>query len=444
MKFIGVYMSGNSESTPSLSHQMGSAKVRALELYLQQDDAALIAADESPWGTSPPASELAFDPPLSYDAYQQEVQAQAAEFPDNPDQRVIRSLAMYAGVVPEGDAAHYFTVHRGLSPHIIHPSVQLSLGGRSAKIRAIPPSWQDNVARTPITATMNAEGQALDIWFRDPDDSTHLLATAEILSAATPTPLVYKTGEIMVINPQMVCPLECGFCIHKHLGTRDFGLVNFSPDETADYIVGASEEDWRQLPMIKIITGAFRNYNHLSAYIRGFVSAMKDRTEGSFDPVKNSDQTLHLLTNLVRTPEEMEEVRALGVGSLEHTLEIFDDTKRREQMYRATQNGKVPGKGEQTIGELIGVAKQAVGIYGPAHYAVGIVMGLDDLTTTEDGLQVLHEAGVRQLTGGIFVPNAYEEITLQQMSFADIMRARRRAAKLFTLPNIFADYKRKK
>lgn len=436
----------NEKEAAMTSHDkgVGSAKVRALQLYLKQDEQALTPADQVEWGTVQPPDNLKYTAPRTNEDLQREIELQAAEYPANPSERVIRGLAMYAGVHPEGDAARFFTLHRGLSPDIIHPTVQLHIGDRSARIRAVPSGWQkDTPARTPIVATSNPKGDAVDLWFDEPSEDRRHLYTANVLSPATPTPLVYRTGEIMLINPQMVCPLECAFCIHKHLGTREFGLVNFSPRETVDYLMQQAEEgeDWGSLPMIKIITGAFRNYDHLRNYTKEFVAYMQSATEGAFDPVNNDHQTIHLLTNLVQSADEMEEIRALGVGSLEHSLEIFDDKKRRQQMYRATKNGKVPGKGEQPFNELVEAARKGVDVYGPDNYALGIVMGLDEMDTTEKGLGTLHKAGVRQLTGGIFVPNAYSELSLQQMSFSEIMQARRFAASLFKLPNIFADYK---
>lgn len=423
------------------NHLPKGAKGKTLDLYLRPDPHALSSAHDTEWGCDAPQEQLRFAAPQAIDQLEEQLEAQKREFPDKPEERVLRSLAMYAGVHPMGEAAQHFTVHRGLNPRIIHPAVHLNLAGRSAKIRAIPPNWQDDPkVRTPIVATPTERNGKIDLWFEGRDGERRHLTSADVLAPVTPTPLVYKTGEIMVINPQMVCPLECSLCIHKHLGTREFGLANFTPEETTDYLMRDPTEDWHNLPMIKIITGAFRSYDHLISYIQDFTTAMRRATNGAFDPVLHDHQTIHLLTNLVQTAEQMGELKEAGVESLEHSLEIIDDTKRRQQMYRASKNSRTPGKGEQTFDDLVQAAQTAVDVYGPDHYAMGLVLGLDDLDTTRQGLGKLHEAGVKQLTGGIFVPNAYHEIALQQMTFSEIMRARRFASHLFTLPNIFADY----
>ncbi len=239
----------------------------------------------------------------------------------------------------------------------------------------------------------------------------------------------------------MVCPLECAFCIRVHTDTKDFGLVNFNPTETAAYLREKYGTDtWNRLKMIKIITGAFRDYPTLKDYTSSFLGEMRGITGGKFDPKNNSNQKVHLLTNLVQTRSELEEVKNLGVGSLEHTIEIIDDERRRQYMRRANPHAKTPGKGEQTFDEMIEVAANAVEVFSSDNYGTTVVLGMDDEHTTLRGYKAMYDAGVRQSTGGLFVPNAYDEIRLQQTTFAQTMRLRRAAARLFTLPAIFAPY----
>ena len=126
---------------------------------------------------------------------------------------------------------------------------------------------------------------------------------------------------------------------------------------------------------------------------------------------------------------------------LEHSIEIFDDTRRRQMMVTARHGGKTPGKGMRTFEECVRAAEAAVNVFGPGRYAAALVLGMDDIDTTLNGMQRLAAVGVTQATAGIFVPNAFNEIGLQRMSFADMMIARRASANYFTLPNIFATFK---
>lgn len=416
------------------------AKQRALSLHLNPPATQNVAASEIEWGMASPHR---FRPCHTWQEYREEVRSQASAFPnDEAEARVLRAHTMYAGVHPEDGSARHFTVHRTFSPQVIHPAVQLVLAGRSAKIRAIPASWQNNVhLRTPIIATARDE-TTMDLWFEELNGERYPLGETRVLAPVTPTPLAYKAGEIVVINPVQICQLKCDFCIHEHIQTREFGIANFTAGETAEYLVdlyGAT--GWESVPLVKFITGAFSTYGRLLQYMRGFTLRMKELTDGGFDPITNSRQKIHMLTNLVSTREEMEEFKAHGVGSLEHTVEIIDNARRRRHMSRASARGRTPGKGEVSFEQMVEMARIGSQVYGE-DYAVGIVLGMDDLRTTVRGLKELHKAGVQKATSGIFIPNAYHEVHLQQMTFSEIMEARRASAQLFELPYIFARHEK--
>lgn len=430
-------------SQPPIS--LSVRKQRALELYLgdRPEDLTSLTTISHTIASSKVDSDH-YQVPQTLDDFHHEVALQDQAYPDGKAlSRVVRSLAMYAGVYPDDTTAAHFTVHKTLSSDAIHPTAQLRIAQRAARVRAIPTNWQSDPAiRTPLLVSPGAADGFVDISFRETTGASEHLSTAKILEPATPTPLAYVTGDqIMLINPQMVCPLACSFCIRNHTSTTDFGLVNFSPRETAEYLTQKfDKETWDSLRMIKLITGAFRDYPTLRSYVSGFLTEIKRTTSGSFDPLNNSHQKMHLLTNLVQTKSELREIRTLGIRSLEHTVEIIDNDRRRQYLSRATPQGKTSGKGEQTFESMMVGARNAVSVYGPDDYGTTVVLGMDDEATTLRGYQAMYGAGVRQSTGGIFVPNAYTEIGLQQTTFSQTMRLRRAAANLFKLPAVFAPY----
>lgn len=418
------------------------AKSATLERYLSDSPENLVRASQIPnWFTMSPSVgdnvPLAYRPPTTWDEYCEEVEIQRRAFPDQePSRRVIRALSMYAGVAPEDEALDRFTVHRGLDSSTIFAGVHLGLCGRSARIRAVPPQWQHSASlRTPLVVTADNEAEMV-LWFEEPNGKRHLLTRATQLAPVNPTPLAYRTGDIITINPVMICPLSCSFCIRVHF-QDDLGLANFNPVEAADYLVRLYGQDiWGDIRLLKLVTGAFTNYEHLRRYIEGFVRAMSQRTNGAFDPTSSERQGIHVLTNLAQSSDELRELQRLGVNSFEHTFEFVDDKRRREGMTSLRRN--VSGKGEQTFDELLQVARLAVDVFGE-HYGVTLVMGLDDFETTRVGMLRLQDAGVTTATVGIYVPNAYDEIRYQLMTFGEIIEARREAARLFALPDIFAN-----
>ena len=416
---------------------LNQSKLAALTRHLHEDPAHLVRAiDVSGWATTPP---FRFRPCRSWEEFEAEVAAQAAEFPhDTARDRVIRALALYAGVAPEGSAARHFTLAREFDPHTIHPTARLGLPGRAAKVRAIPQTWQQNpLLRTPLVVTDRERDGELDLWFDEADGMRRRVAVVSVLEPVQAAPLAYMSAaDNITINPIQVCPLSCTFCIRVHTPVQRFGLANFNPQQTADYMLTKlAGVDWAAIRLVKVITGAFPAFSRMLAFCEGLGTALREGTKGAFDPTRDN-QTLHLLTNLGRTRDEFAALKAAGVRSLEHTVEIVDDQRRITHMTTSAYAGNATGKGRQRFADCLAAASTAVEAYGD-RYGVTLVVGLDDLDTTLRGLRQLAEVGVTHATTGILVPNAYAEVSLFQMSFSEVMVARRAAARSFSLPAIF-------
>lgn len=423
---------------------MSPRKQRALDLYLRDRPGDLVRLSEIDHSIEPPAvNSDHYRIPQTLDEFQTEIAMQHSEYPDGmASERVIRSLAMYAGVYPIGDAREHFTIHRSLSTDVIHPTAQLEIAQRAARVRAIPDDWQEELSvRTPLVVSSSEVEGAVDLSFVEREGTSEYLGSLKVLEHATPTPLAYITGgNILLVNPQMVCPLACSYCVRIHTDPGEFGLVNFTPKETTEYLMEKfGTQGWNDIKMLKLITGAFKDYPTLRNYTAELLDEIRQATNGRFDPAHNEEQTMHLLTNLVQTTEELREMKSLGVGSLEHTIEIIDNERRRLHMRRSNPSVKTPGKGEQSFEEAMEGAARAVETYGPDKYGTTVILGMDDEATTMRGYDAMKEAGVTKSTGGLYVPNAYDEVRLQRTTFEQTMRLRRLAAGLFKLPAVFAD-----
>ena len=431
---MSVTVVDGQDPVPGLSRPRRAALAR----HLHDDPAYLTSAADVPgWAAAAP---FRFRPARTWGEFRDEVEAQAAAFPqDAASDRVVRALAMYAGVAPEGAASRHFTLAREFNPMTIHPTARLGLPGRAAKVRAVPPAWQeDPFLRTPLVVTEEDRGGRLVLWFDGSGGGPRRrLADLPVLEPVQAAPLAYQTGDDNItINPVQVCPLSCAFCIRVHTPARDFGLANFTPQQTADYMLARLPGvDWAAIRLVKVITGAFPTFERMRAFCEALSAGLRERTGGRFDPGPGG-QSLHLLTNLGRTPGEFEALKAAGVYSLEHTIEIVDDQRRITHMTTSPFAGAATGKGRQSFAACLSAAAAAAEAYGD-RYGVTLVVGLDDLGTTLRGLRELAGAGVTRATTGILVPNAYAEVALFQMSFSEVMTARRAAARGFTLPAIF-------
>jgi hypothetical protein len=412
-----------------------AAKLLALDVHMAGAPHLLRAGDAVGWDDVSP---LRYRPPRTADELARELEAQAFAFGEPALPRVLRALAQYAGVAPEGAAANYFTLDAKLSPTRLHPWARLGLPGRQANVRAIPGGWQVNpLLRTPLVATESGTGQ-LALWFDDGAERVEL-GTAPVLKPNTTAPMAYRTADdIITANPRMICPQDCLFCIRHHLDASRNQLVNFSARETAEYLVARfGDVDWASMRLVKFVTGAFSTFDQLLAFLERFAVAISELTNGRFDPIHRPDQGVFVITNLGRTREEMQALKHAGVAMLEHTIEIVDDRTRRLLMTTAAHGGAAIAKGDGTFADMLAAAAVGAAEFQD-KFGVALVVGMDDFDTTRRGLRELSQAGVRCVTAGIFVPNAYDELTLMQMRFSEVMDIRRAVARSFALLDAFA------
>ncbi len=168
---------------------MSPRKRRALDLYLGDRPEDLTRLPNIDTLITPPLIDRGhYSFPQTIGEFYNEVMLQDREYPDGLAlSRVVRSLAMYAGVSPMGGAEQHFTVHKTLSSDIIHPTAQLRIAQRAARVRAIPPNWRDEPSlRTPLVVSPSQREGFVDISFSDPNGETRKLQTAKVLVKCTP------------------------------------------------------------------------------------------------------------------------------------------------------------------------------------------------------------------------------------------------------------------
>jgi hypothetical protein len=365
-------------------------------------------------------------------------------------QELINYAIIFSGVHPLDRASRdWARLSREYPPSESFPFITGKFNGRRMPARAIPPNFQQtDRLHTPFYVKGADQRCAIEILL-DVNNQQMIVGTMdELLPLDSPSVVAYmrqargpdhKQKFSITINPLLSCGERCVFCYRQYglwgntqLGAqKKFPLVRIQPETMAEYLaIKFSQVDFSRLSYIGLVTGAFKNYADLYNYIDSFVSSLYRVTNGGFNIGKNG-QGITLLTHLATTREKMLALKKAGVIELEHTLEMFDDQKKRKIIPVLSKSDSVSPKSDIGFDQVLSLISQGIEIFGDDRFSVTAILGIDDYDTTVRGLKSLRRGGLAKLSFPVYQTYNRTGMSLYRMSFEELIETRQLAKNLF-------------
>lgn len=365
-------------------------------------------------------------------------------------QELVNYAIIFSGVHPlDYTSRDWARLLKEYPPSESFPFITGKLNGRRMPARAIPPNFQQTDRfHTPFEAKGTNQGRAIEISL-DGDNRQIVVGTMdELLHLDSPSVVAYirqpkgpdhKQKFSITINPLLSCGERCAFCYRQYglwgntrLGAQKRSpLMRIQPETMAEYLaIKFGQVDFSRLSYIGLVTAAFKNYEDLYNYIDSFVSSLYRVTRGNFDIGKN-DQGVALLTHLATTREKMLALKEVGVIELEHTLEMFDDQKKRKVMPVLSKSDSVFPKSDVGFDQVLSLIHQGMEVFGDDRFSVTAILGIDDYDTTVRGLKSLGQAGLAKLSFPVYQAYNRAGMSLYRMSFEELIETRQMAKNLF-------------
>lgn len=368
--------------------------------------------------------------------------------PGGPDdiRRVVRYALIWSGMKIGDDALSWATLDHGYKPGTRLSRVMIPVDDKRLSVRAVPNAW-GGVHETPFTLSRGETG-GMRVMARNGDGGETEIArpTVRHKSESVQT-LAYVAGQRdgsvnITANPLQRCPQTCEFCCrgyHDMTAERRKELVNLSPDEMARALLTQFPkiENWGDVSGITFSTGDFRGEVQILEYVEQFVSAMNTVTSGQWNPQKNDNQYISVLTHLLKTRAGLEKAKELGMKRFIHTVEMTD-AERREQVMHLNQRefqSTPRNKGHTSFDGILDVLSTAVEVFEPKNVEAILVVGLDPLERTRQAMDQLKAIGIT--TVGRALINIYNmnQFGLVPGSFEDAVSGMQYAKELFTSPH---------
>lgn len=318
------------------------------------------------------------------------------------------------------------------------PFITGELNSRRTPARAIPPTFQaDEKLHTPFIGH-GSSTREIEVEFYGGPRRFSVGKITKLLPLDSPSVIAYvrrlkgpehRQDLSITINPLLACGERCAFCYRQYglLGNIELGakektpLIRIQPEVMARYIrIKFANLDLRKVVHFGLVTGAFKNYDDLYNYL------VKFRTELNVE----AGQGFTILTHLATSKEQMLGLRDLGVTELQHTMEIFDDSRRREIMPVLSRNTNIVPKYSVSFDKVLSMVKPGQEIFGEG-FAVSSILGIDNFTNTINSLVRLRKEGLIKLSFPVYQTYNLEGISLYNMTFPELIEARQMAKSLF-------------
>lgn len=284
--------------------------------------------------------------------------------------------------------------------------VSFKLNGDRTTLRCVPDSWTIDYPQLFTPFRLDVDGNILM-------SGEHIASPTETLpneSQCSTNIYYYSDGNrfsgdtSLTVNPVQTCPLRCGFCRRQYdsidqarkdnTRTSDVRLKNFSPIDLAAELTGIEGLDWGSNMQVSFVTGAFNDFESMHDYVEAFISEMRLRTNGLFDPTENYKQNIHIMSHLARTATDFTRLKQMGARTYSDTIEVIDDI-RRQVIMPEPRSRLVAPKGSIVFDDCVRTASLGIEVLGERNYSPTIISGLDAFNETIDGADRLYREGVR-------------------------------------------------
>lgn len=341
---------------------------------------------------------------------------------------VIKPLAAHAGARFAPDASHLLSRKKGFSPdnHFAHATFQqsgerITIRDDSASPLAVIPNDEGSFALT-------APGITLAEFSQTAEPESNCLTNVAYFSDGK----IKKSDTSITINPIQQCAQRCGFCRREYEARE--GLARSSmPIDTLRYLSPAvmadtidknfSGIDWNSGMQISFVTGIFTSLPSMVNYIDAFSNAMDKTTQGKFNPRINANQNIHVASHLASTKDDYHALQSVGVKTYQNTIEIVNDTTRKEVMPKANSKARFLGKDDLRMADVLDQVSAGTNVLGVDNYFGALVLGLDTFDDTQAGLARLYGSGLRYIDAQPYQPFSVEGQNLFQQSAEELIRS---------------------
>ena len=300
-----------------------------------------------------------------------------------------------------------------------YPRVTGTIGDKRVSVRVVPTHWKNSCSRLSTNFTLRGNGIFLsDVKIADLSSVFvgNMLNSIAYLTVDT-------SGRTMLsVNPMQYCAQGCAFCYKSHWSlTQDYKceLLNLTPQQVCNYLKYEMPHiNYATLNELVIMTARFNSTEHLITHMEQMHLCMSDISDGKFNPSLNSWQSIKVSTHLLKTKEDMQRAKSLGVKRFLYPLEIFDSEIRKKYM---TSKSYHENKGDASFYEVLSILEDASTVFGRENIEVYAVIGLDSHHDTMKGIEKLFSLGYRTITHDIFRTYSYNQFGMYQMTLEEMI-----------------------
>lgn len=357
----------------------------------------------------------------SYDELM-DIAARCTPFTDNDIDRVFRYAMVFSGISANEDCMQNVMVDSLYSKESRYPRITAQIHNKRLSLRVLPAICEKRHESCKEKFTLfsyhinNGRKYVANGKYVTPITGYYYGASVNVLAYITDA---CNDNYDITINPRQICSNRCKMCCRTYDICKDTSkLVNFSPEEMVRYLIFKFGLDKvKSFRNISIITGAFSSAETALGYIEQFIRYMKSETDGSFDPIMHSNQSIKISSHLFESTEEMLSLKALGAKRFMYSVEMISEN-RNEILSNEQIN-----KGNLDCQSIINVLTKAIDIWGVESIEPVYIIGLDDFDRTMYWIDSLCKLGIPHLTRSLF--NAYtpEHCKYYAMSFEEIINA---------------------
>lgn len=299
-------------------------------------------------------------------------------------------------------------------PYMRYPTLQRHLTLFSP---IIPSSFRGSRCEPIFNFGYNQEKQIYEITYRFSDsEKEHTIPVEVIYPSGRVNTLTYlrDNNTTVVCDPKQHCYgclfCERGYSIHANQ-SLDWRLVHLPPEQMAAYMALKFNPSikWEDIKRVNVVTGLFQSAEKMGQYIRELGQALLVETKGAFDVGNHSNQGFSVLAHW----NEYDVLKAAGVTSMINTAEMVGDHRP------SVMSNK---KGDVTYRQLREDIKRGIDAFGPDHFIMTYIVGLDPIDIALERLHQLKDDGLQAVTYRIHEAHSPESLVLNQLSFPELLR----------------------